>query len=56
MSHSSRRDSDSQTSGNTQPPQDLAARVDWFVNSTVEESQELADFHGDATAHRRDQR
>lgn len=27
--------------------------IDWFVDSPVEESQELADMHGDATKDRR---
>lgn len=52
----SRGESQNQSSGSGQPSQTLAERVRWFVESSVEETQALADFHSDATADSRDQR
>ena len=34
-------------------PKTPEERAEWFANAAVEDSQDLADFHGDATAHRR---
>lgn len=45
----SRGESRNQSSGSSQPPATPAERAQWFVNATVEETQELADFHGDHT-------
>ena len=41
------------TNTNDETPRSTQERAEWFANCEVEQSQDLADFHGDATADRR---